>query len=248
MPRTKEQAMKSSSSLSPSVSAAVDVAPPTASNPSSWGQLVGSSVRAAVVVMLVTGIAYPLLTTGVAQALFPQAANGSLIVRDGQILGSALIGQQFEAASYFHSRPSVTLSPDPAQEGASMASPYNAAASGASNQGSTHQDLAETVAKRVTQYRMDNGMAAGAAVPVDAVTASASGLDPHISLANAALQLPRVARERSLTHEQVQQLLSQSTEQRTLFLLGEPRVNVLQLNLALDALHQPAVSAGAAKE
>ena len=129
-----------------------------------------------------------------------------------------------------------------------MASPYNAAASGASNQGSTHQDLAETVAKRVTQYRMDNGMAAGAAVPVDAVTASASGLDPHISLANAALQLPRVARARSLTHEQVQQLLSQSTEQRTLFLLGEPRVNVLQLNLALDALHQPAVSAGAAKE
>lgn len=236
--------MKSSSSFS--LSAPVAVLPDVASQPGSWRQLLGSSVRAAVLVMLVTGIAYPLLTTGVAQAVFPHAANGSLIERNGQIVGSALIGQQFDAAAYFHGRPSATLGPDPAKEGASIASPYNAAASGASNQGATHKDLAEAVAARVAQYRADNGLAAGVGVPVDAVTASASGLDPHISPANAALQLPRVARERGLTPEQVQQLVSNSTEQRSLFFLGEPRVNVLQLNLALDALRQPA--AAAAKE
>lgn len=238
--------MKSSSSFS--LSAPLAVVADVESQPSSWGQLLGSSVRAAVLVMLVTGIAYPLLTTGVAQAVFPQAANGSLVMRDGQIVGSALIGQQFDAAAYFHGRPSATLGPDPAKEGASIASPYNAGASGASNQGVTHKELAETVAARVAQYRADNGLAAGAAVPVDAVTASASGLDPHISPANAALQLPRVARERGLTQDQVLQLVRKSTEQRSLFFLGEPRVNVLQLNLALDALGKPAVTAAAAKE
>ena len=242
--------MKSSSSLSlptaVAAATAVAVSPDVASPPSSWGRLVGSSVRAAVVVMLVTGIAYPLLTTGVAQALFPHAANGSLIERGGHIVGSALIGQQFDAASYFHGRPSATLGPDPAKEGASIASPYNAGASGASNQGATHKDLADTVAARVVQYRADNGLAANALVPVDAVTASASGLDPHISLANAAVQLPRVAQARGLAPEQVQTLVRQATAQRSLFLLGEPRVNVLQLNLALDALRQPAAAATAA--
>ena len=117
--------------------------------PASWGSLLGSSVRAAVVVMLVSGIAYPLLTTGVAQAVLPQAANGSLMELNGQVVGSALIGQQFSGARYFHGRPSATTAPDPDKPGASIAAPYNAGLSGASNQGSTNQDLAETVARRI---------------------------------------------------------------------------------------------------
>lgn len=207
----------------------------------SWGRLLASSVRAAVVVMLVGGIAYPLLTTGVAQALFSHVANGSLIERNGQTVGSALIGQQFDGAQYFHGRPSATTAPDPEKEGASMAAPYNAGLSGGSNQGATHQSLADTVVQRVAQYRADNGLAPDAAVPVDAVTASASGLDPHISVANAQLQLQRVAQARGLNADQVQTLIDGATEQRTLGLLGEQRVNVLQLNLALDDLNkQPA--------
>ncbi|BDR07194.1 potassium-transporting ATPase subunit KdpC [Comamonas thiooxydans] len=211
----------------------------------SWPRLLGSSVRAALLVMAVSGIAYPLLTTGVAQALFPQAANGSLIEREGRIVGSALIGQQFNGPQYFHGRPSATVAPDPTQEGANIAAPYNAGLSGASNQGATHKDLSEAVAQRVARYRADNGLASDLVVPVDAVTASASGLDPHISMANAQLQLARVAQARQLPQAKLQELLAQATEQRSLGLLGEPRVNVLQLNLALDAL-QPAT--GAVKE
>ncbi|MGU3625201.1 K(+)-transporting ATPase subunit C [Comamonas sp. C24C] len=208
----------------------------------SWPRLLGASVRTALLVMVVSGIAYPLLTTGVAQALFPHAANGSLIEREGRIVGSALIGQQFTGPQYFHGRPSATMAPDPNQEGASLAAPYNAGLSGASNQGVTHKDLSEAVAQRVARYRADNGMAADLAVPVDAVTASASGLDPHISLANARLQLPRVAQARQLPEARLVELMDRATESRSLGLLGEPRVNVLQLNLALDAL-QPANSA-----
>ena len=211
----------------------------------SWPRLLGSSVRAALLVMAVSGIAYPLLTTGVAQALFPHAANGSLIEREGRIVGSALIGQQFNGPQYFHGRPSATVAPDPNQEGANIAAPYNAGLSGASNQGATHKDLSEAVAQRVAQYRSDNGLASDLVVPVDAVTASASGLDPHISMANAQLQLARVAQARQLPQAKLQELLARATEQRSLGLLGEPRVNVLQLNLALDAL-QPAT--GAVKE
>ena len=233
--------MKSSSSLS--LSTHVAEAPDMVLPSSSWGRLLGSSVRAAVVVMLVTGIAYPLITTGVAQAMFAHAANGSLIEHNGRIVGSALIGQQFDGAAYFHSRPSATMGPDPNNEEASIAQPYNAASSGASNQGATSESLEQTVVERVAKYRTINGLAADVRVPVDAVTASASGLDPHISVANAALQLPRVAKERGLTPKQVQTLLHQATEQRTLFLLGEPRVNVLQLNLALDTLKVPAAAA-----
>lgn len=166
--------------------------------PAGWGRTLGSSARAAVLVLLLCGVAYPLATTGVAQALLPHAANGSLVLRDGQIVGSALIGQQFDSTRYFHGRPSATTAPDPKQEGASIAAPYNAGLSGASNQGVSSQGLADTVAERVAQYRSTNGLAADASVPVDAVTASASGLDPHISIANANLQLPRVARERQL--------------------------------------------------
>jgi K+-transporting ATPase ATPase C chain len=201
-----------------------------------WGRTLGSSARAAVLVLLLCGVAYPLATTGVAQALLPHAANGSLVLRDGQIVGSAFIGQQFDSARYFHGRPSATTAPDPKQEGASIPAPYNAGLSGASNQGVSSQGLADTVAERVAQYRSANGLAADASVPVDAVTASASGLDPHISMANASLQLPRVARERQLPPAKVQQLLDQATQQRTGYLLGEPRVNVLALNMALDAL------------
>lgn len=233
--------MKPSSSLS--LPTHLAVAQETNSVASSWGHLIVSSMRAAVVVMLVTGIAYPLLTTGIAQAVFPHAANGSLIERNGQIVGSALIGQYFDSAGYFHSRPSATLGPDPDIEGTSIAQPYNAGASGASNQSATHEGLAEAVSRRVAQYRAVNGLGTDVHVPVDAVTASASGLDPHISMANAALQLPRVAEARGLTTEQVQPLLNDATERRTLFLLGEPRVNVLQLNLALNALQVPAVVA-----
>lgn len=228
--------MTSSSSLRATAQAAPSAIPsegPAA--PASLWQLVGSSARAAVLVMLVAGVAYPLLTTGVAQILFPHAANGSLIEHDGQRVGSALIGQQFVSDAYFQGRPSATLGADPAQPGASVPAPYNAGASGASNQGATHQGLAEVVAQRVDQYRAANGLAAQVAVPVDAVTASASGLDPHISLANAQLQVARVAKARGLTPDQVQQLVQDHTQPRTLFLLGEPRVHVLQLNLALDA-------------
>lgn len=231
--------MKSSSlSLCAPVASVADVE----SSPASWGRLVASSVRAAVAVMLVAGIAYPLATTGVAQALLPHAANGSLIERNGQVVGSALIGQQFAGATYFHGRPSATTAPDPEKEGASVAAPYNAGQSGGSNQGATHKDLAETVAARVEQYREGNGLAADAPVPVDAVTASASGLDPHISVANAMLQLPRVAQARQLPQEQLRQLVTQATQGRTLGLLGEPRVNVLRLNLALDALNPSAAT------
>ena len=233
--------MKSSSQTLSAAAASASVSMQGDVPAASWGRLLASSVRAAVVVMLVGGIAYPLLTTGVAQALFPHAANGSLIERNGQTVGSALIGQQFDGARYFHGRPSATTAPDPDKEGGSIAAPYNAGLSGASNQGATHKDLADTVAQRVAQYRADNGLAADVAVPVDAVTASASGLDPHISVANAQLQLQRVVQARGLNADQVQTLIHGATEQRTLGLLGEPRVNVLQLNLALDDLiQQPA--------
>lgn len=226
--------MTPSSSLRATAQAARSAIPSEGPAASLW-QLVGSSARAALLVMLIAGVAYPLLTTGVAQILFPHAANGSLIERDGQRVGSVLIGQQFASDAYFQGRPSATLGADPAQPGASVPAPYNAGASGASNQGATHQGLAEVVAQRVDQYRAVNGLAAQVAVPVDAVTASASGLDPHISLANAQLQVARVAKARGLLPDQVQQLVQDHTQPRTLFLLGEPRVHVLQLNLALDA-------------
>ncbi|MDH0421119.1 MULTISPECIES: potassium-transporting ATPase subunit KdpC [Delftia] len=213
--------------------------------------LFGPSLRSALFVAVVTGLAYPLVTTLVAQAAFPKAANGSLITRQGSVVGSALIGQEFASPRYFQGRPSATTAPDPDKADATVAAPYNAALSAATNQGSTHAALKESVAARVAAYRELNGLAADAAVPVDAVTASASGLDPHISVANAELQLSRVARERQLPVAKVQELLRQQMQPRVLGLLGEPRVNVLQLNLALDDLSaatlQPA-AANAAKE
>jgi K+-transporting ATPase ATPase C chain len=195
-------------------------APDESTRLASWGRVLASSVRAAIAVMLIAGVAYPLATTGAAQLLFTHAANGSLIERDDHVAGSALIGQPFASAAYFHGRPGAT----------------------ASNQGATSRDLARDVAGRVARYRADNGLLPDVPVPVDAVTASASGLDPHISVANAMLQLPRVAQARALPQTQVVQLLAQATQPRTLGLLGEPRVNVLRLNLALDALASSATS------
>lgn len=173
---------------------------------------------------LVTGLLYPLVTTGAAQALFPQQANGSLIVRDGQTVGSALIGQAFGQPGRFWSRPSAT---SPA--------PYNASASGGSNLGPANPALTEAVKTRIAALRAaDPGN--NAPVPVDLVTASASGLDPHISLAAARYQVERVARVRGLTPDAVRALVDRHAEGRRLGVLGEPRVNVLALNLALDDL------------
>lgn len=174
--------------------------------------------------MLLTGVAYPLAMTATANLLMPWRSQGSLIQRDGEAVGSAVLGQQFNRPGYFHSRPSVTAD-----------EPYNASLSGGSNLGPTNRKLIDAVAERVKAYRQENGLAANAPVPVDAVTASASGLDPDISLANAQLQLHRVAAARQLPQEEVRRLLQANTSGRLLGLLGEPHVNVLQLNLALDA-------------
>ncbi|WP_338570506.1 K(+)-transporting ATPase subunit C [Pseudomonas canadensis] len=195
----------------------------------------------AVFFMLLTGLAYPAFTTVAAQLLFPFQAQGSLIERDGLVIGSSLIGQHFTQPQYFHGRPSMTLGADPQDPSKSISQPYNAGSSGASNLGPTSQKLVDQVAARVQAYRQDNALAADAQVPVDAVTASASGLDPHISVANARLQLARVARLRHIPEPELLHLLSQHTSARVLGLLGEPRVNVLQLNLALDA-RQPSIA------
>ena len=183
-----------------------------------------SAVLMVVVLTLLFGIVYPLLMTGISQALFPAQANGSL-VRDsaGNVIGSAILAQSFTQPQYFHPRPSAAGSDG-----------YDASSSGASNLGPTNQKLIDTVRDRTDAYRQENGLAADAAVPVDAVTASASGLDPDVSPANALLQVGRVARARGMPEDQVRALVQQSTEGRTLGIFGEPRVNVLKLNLALD--------------
>jgi len=173
---------------------------------------------------VVAGVIYPLAVTGLAQLFFPNQANGSLIIRDGKVIGSELIGQYFDEPKYFWGRPSAT-SPFP----------YNAAASSGSNLGPTNPALIEAVKTRVEALRVaDPGNAA--LVPVDLVTASASGLDPHISQAAALFQATRVARARGLQESQVKELIARHTEGRQFSILGEPRVNVLKLNLALDDL------------
>src|SRR5215467_594669 len=186
----------------------------------------GAQLRPAIVMLVVlsvlTGLVYPAVVTGVAQLVFPRQANGSLIVKDGKVVGSSLIGQPFDDPKYFWGRPSAT-SPFP----------YNAASSAGSNQGPTNPALHDAVKARVEALRAaDPGNTAP--VPVDLVTASGSGLDPHISPAAALYQVSRVAKARKLDPERVVQLVAQHTEGRWLGLLGEPRVNVLALNLALD--------------
>ena len=180
------------------------------------------ALRMLVVLTVLTGIAYPLVITGIAQVAFPHAANGSLIVANGKTLGSELIGQPFDYPKYFWGRPSAT-SPQP----------YNGAASGASNQGARNPALADAVKDRIKALR-DADPDNNAQVPIDLVTASGSGLDPHISVAAAEYQVTRVARARGLSPEKVRSLVREHTEGRTLGILGEPRVNVLELNLALD--------------
>src|SRR6478735_3836808 len=182
-----------------------------------------AAVRALLALTVLCGILYPLFITGIAQAAFSSKADGSLIERNGVIVGSSLLGQGFTGETYFHPRPSAVdyISPD-------------VGTSGASNLGPTNPDLLSTVEQRAADYRADNGLAADAEVPVDAVTSSGSGVDPHISVANAKLQAPRVAAARGLPVETVLELVHEHTDGRTLGLFGEPGVNVLQLNLALD--------------
>jgi K+-transporting ATPase ATPase C chain len=189
------------------------------------------AVMMTVILTVVLGLVYPLAITGIAQAAFPHQANGSLIYDDsGTVIGSELIGQSFTEPGYFHGRPSVTVDADTTED-----KPYNAANTTASNLGPTNQKLIDTVEERTKAYRETNGLAADALVPVDAVTASGSGLDPHITPANAQLQINRVAQARGASPADVTALVQQNTEGRILGFLGEPRVNALKLNLALNA-------------
>ncbi|MEE7449186.1 potassium-transporting ATPase subunit C [Methylobacterium radiotolerans] len=181
----------------------------------------------------ITGLAYPLAMTGLAGAIFPAKAAGSLIARDGRVIGSRLIGQTFTGAGYFHGRPSATTAPDPADAAKTVPAPYNAANSSGSNLGPTSAALAERVKADMEALKAENP---GAAVPVDLVTTSGSGLDPDITPEAAYFQVPRVAEARNLPQDKLRDLVTARIEGRSLGILGEPRVNVLALNLAVDDL------------
>ncbi len=193
-------------------------------------------IRPAIVMMVVmtviVGLIYPLAITGIAQAVFPYQANGSLIVKDGKVIGSALIGQNFTSDTYFHGRPSATSAPDPNDATKSVPSPYNAGASSGSNLGPTSKALVDRVKEETEKLTAENPKMP---VPVDLVTTSASGLDPDITPAGALFQVPRVAKARGMPEAQVRQLVEANISGRLFGIIGEPRVNVLQLNLALDA-------------
>jgi len=192
-------------------------------------------IRPAILVLLaltiITGLIYPLAMTGAAGIIFPSQAEGSLVARDGNVVGSALIGQEFKDDKYFHGRLSATLAPDPNDSTKTVSAPYNAANSGGSNLGPTSKALADRLKEDVDKLKAENP---NAAVPVDLVTTSASGLDPDISPEAAEFQVPRVAKARNMPEASLKQLVASNTEGRWLGLLGEPRVNVLALNLALD--------------
>jgi potassium-transporting ATPase KdpC subunit len=179
----------------------------------------------------ITGLLYPFVMTGIAGVVFPYQAQGSLIERDGKVVGSALIGQDFTSAGYFHGRPSATVAPDPNDSTKTVPAPYNAANSGGSNLGPTNKALIDRVQRDVEKLRQENP---SAQVPIDLVTTSGSGLDPDISPAAALFQVPRVAKARNMPEDRVRQLVDEHVEGRTLGFLGEPRINVLALNLALD--------------
>ena len=193
-------------------------------------------IRPAIVVLLaltlITGLIYPLAMTVIAK-IMPYQAQGSLIERDGKVIGSALIGQEFNSDKYFHGRPSATTAPDPADPTKSVSAPYNAANSGGSNLGPSNKALVERVQGDIDALKKDNP---SAAVPIDLVTTSGSGLDPDISPEAAYFQIPRVAKARNLSEDKVRDLVREHIKDRFLGTLGEPRVNVLLLNLAIDRL------------
>ena len=194
-----------------------------------------SDIRPAIVILvaftLITGLAYPAVLTGLAQVLFPAQANGSMIAVGGKTVGSALIGQNFTTPRYFHPRPSATSTTDPADATKTIDAPYNAANSSGSNLAPTAKALADRVKADIAKLHEENP---GAPIPGDLVTSSGSGLDPHISPAAALFQVPRVAQARGLPEARVRALVEAQTEDRLFGLIGEPRVNVLALNLALD--------------
>jgi K+-transporting ATPase ATPase C chain len=184
-----------------------------------------------VALTVITGLVYPFVMTGIAGVVFPYQAQGSLIERDGKVVGSALIGQDFTSDRYFHGRPSATVAPDPNDSSKTVPAPYNAANSGGSNLAPTNKALIERVQGDVDKLKQENP---SAPVPIDLVTTTASGLDPDISPAAALFQVPRVAKARNMPEDRVRQLVNERIEGRTLGFLGEPRVNVLALNMALD--------------
>ena len=187
-----------------------------------------------ILMTILTGVMYPLAITGISQLLFPRQANGSLIERKGQIIGSSLIGQIFVGDNYFHGRPSATTTTDPNDATKTVAAPYNAANSSGSNLGPTSQSLIDGVKAAAQQLHAENNKP----IPVDMVTASGSGLDPHITPAAAQFQIARVAKARSLPVETVTAIVQKYTEDRALGIFGEPVVNVLKVNLALDSMGQ----------
>jgi K+-transporting ATPase ATPase C chain len=189
-----------------------------------------------ILLTLITGLAYPLAMTGIAGVLFPHQAEGSLIVKDGKVVGSELIGQAFASEKYFHGRPSATTGPDPKDPTKTTGVPYNAVNSMGSNLGPTSKALSDRVKGDVDTLKKENP---NAPVPVDLVTTSGSGLDPHISPEAARFQVPRVAKARNMPEDRVLQLVNEHVEGRFLGILGEPRVNVLALNLALDRVAAP---------
>ena len=184
-----------------------------------------------VALTVITGLLYPFVMTKIAGVVFPYRAQGSLIERDGKVVWSALIGQDFTSAGYFHGRPSATVAPDPNDSTKTVPAPYNAANSGGSNLGPTNKALIDRVQGDVEKLQEENPPAQ---IPIDLVTTSGSGLDPDISPAAALFQVPRVAKARNMPEDRVRQLVDEHVEGRTLGFLGEPRINVLALNLALD--------------
>jgi K+-transporting ATPase ATPase C chain len=194
-----------------------------------------TELRPAVVLIvlftIINGLIYPFVMTGIAQLVFPHQANGSLVMQNGTVVGSELVGQPFTSDKYFHGRPSATVGPDPADSAKTVDMPYNAANSAGSNLGPTSKMLIERVTKDVEERKAQNP---NAQVPTDLVTASGSGLDPHISPEAALFQVPRVANARNLAEDRLRELVTQHVEGRVLGIFGEQRVNVLALNMALD--------------
>jgi len=187
-----------------------------------------------VVMTIITGLIYPLGMTGIAQLVFPHQANGSLIAKDSKVIGSELIGQNFAGDKYFHARPSATTDTDPNDPTKTVPAPYNAANSGGSNLGPTSQVLVDRIKDDTKKLQAENP---STPIPIDLVTTSASGLDPDITPAAAEFQVPRVAKARNLSPDKVRTLVAEMTQDRFLGILGEKRVNVLRLNLALDQFH-----------